>query len=331
MAARIQDVAARAGVSTATVSRVLSGVDFVSVELSERVWRAVRELGYRRNRVARRLRRPGGEMWALIVSDIENRFFTSVARGVEDVANESGITVFIGNTDNDPERLGRYLETALAEQVAGIILTPTSPDDDVSSVISAGTPLVTIDQPLSSASLPTVTTDHHIGGQLAGSFLAARGHRTIGVVAGPQPVATWNTRLDGLMSCFQSSDTRVVVERGDNKVAGGMAATAHLLDNVPSLDALFVTNNLMTIGALREIDSRGLTIPGDIDVVGYDLNSEEWTRSVPVTSVNQDPRRIGEVASRTLLDLQAGTGRVPSSDLILLEPHLQEPAAVGLH
>jgi LacI family transcriptional regulator len=324
--ARIHDVAARAGVSTATVSRVLSGVDFVSADLSEKVWAAIHELGYRPNRVARRLRRPGREMWALIVNDIENRFFTSVARGVEDVANEYGITVFIGNTDNDAARLQRYLETALAEQVAGIILAPNSADDDISAIIASHTPMVTIDQPITSAGLPTVTTDHLLGGRLAGQIIAERGYSSIGVVAGPEQNAAWNTRLDGLTSSFRDSDVKILIERGDNRAGGGAAATGRLLSRDPGLEALFVTNNLMTIGALRELDSRGIEVPSGIDVIGYDLNSQDWTRSVPVTSVNQDPRRIGEVAARTLIELQQAPEREPNSELILLPPHLQNPS-----
>src|SRR4051812_15693656 len=111
------DVARVAGVSTATVSRVMNGDKAVSKALAKQVWAAVDQLGYQPNRVARRLRRPGREMWALIVPEIENQFFTSVARGIEDVASDLGIVVFIGNTDGDPLRLRRYIETALSEQV----------------------------------------------------------------------------------------------------------------------------------------------------------------------------------------------------------------------
>lgn len=324
MTARIQDVAAQAGVSTATVSRVLSGVDNVSAALTERVWKAVTDLDYRPNRVARRLRRPGREMWALIVPDVENRFFTSVARGVEEVANEYDITVFIGNTDYDPDRLRRYLSTALAEQVAGIILAPSSPTDDVSDVLASQIPIVTVDQSLTSRALTTVMTDHHEGGRLAGEHLAKRGYERIGVIAGPQHSPEWNTRLEGLQASI-APESIVAIERGDNRVGGGAAAMGRLLDDHPGLEAVFVTNNLMTVGALREIDLRTLRVPEDVYVVGYDLNSQEWTRAVPVSTVNQDPRRIGEVAARTLID----SGGVPQERrTILLEPHLEESIAL---
>lgn len=327
---RIREVAARAGVSTATVSRVLSGADNVSDPLSERVWTAIRELGYRPNRVARRLRRPGRETWALIVPDVENRFFTSVARGVELVASEHGITVFIGNSDYESERLQRYLDTALAEQVAGIILAPGSPDDDISAVLDAGTPILTVDSPLGDSPITTVMTDHFIGGRLAGNHLAGRGHRSIGVIAGPQDNPAWNTRIEGLESSFADHSSIVAIERGDNRIAGGERAMGALLDRDDDLDAVFVTNNLMTIGAVREIERRGLSVPDSMDVVGYDLNSEEWVRPLPVASVNQDPRAIGEVAARALLRMQAGVDDPRVKNMILLQPQMARPVEIGV-
>lgn len=325
---RIREVAARAGVSTATVSRVLSGADAVSEPLSERVWEAIRELGYRPNRVARRLRRPGIETWALIVPDVENRFFTSVARGVELVASEHGITVFIGNTDYESERLQRYLDTALAEQVAGIILAPSSPDDDVSEVLRSNTPILTVDSPLREAAVTTVMTDHFIGGRLAGNQLTSRGHRRIGVIAGPEDNPAWNTRIAGLESSFDERASIVSVERGDNRVAGGSKAMSALLDRHDDLDAVFITNNLMTIGAAREVERRGLSMPDTIELVGYDLKSEEWVRPLPIASINQDPRSIGEVAARALLRMQDGIDDSRVKNMILLQPQIEVPAVV---
>ena len=288
------------------------------------MWAAINALSYQPNRVARRLRRPGHEMWALIVPDVENRFFTSVARGVEEVANEYGITVFIGNTDNDTARLNRYIATAIAEQVAGIILAPSSPADDISAVLASSTPIVTVDQTLENQALTTVMTDHYAGGRLAGQTLRSHGYRRIGVIAGPQLLPEWNTRLDGLVDGYGAGGDAIAVERGDNKVSGGRDAMRRLLDANPGLDALFVTNNLMTIGALREIDYRGLRVPHDIGVVGYDLNSQEWAGSIPVPTVNQDPRRIGEVAATTLLGMVEDPAlRAEGARVILLDPHLE--------
>lgn len=325
MGVRIREVAEKAGVSTATVSRVLTGVDPVSQELTDRVWAAVRDLEYRPNRVARRLRRPGHETWALIIPDVENRFFTSIARGVEAVASEAGIAVFIGNTDNDPTRLQRYLDTAIAEQVAGVILAPTSPVDDVSRIIDARIPLITVDQPVNGFDLPTIMTDHFEGGRLAGQVLREDGCRRVAVIAGPQDEPSWNTRLDGLASSI-GPDAIVAVERGDNRSPSGRAAMATILDADLAIDGLFITNNLMTIGALREINARGLRVPVDLCVVGYDLKNEEWVSEIPVSAVNQSPYKIGRVAAQQLMDGEAG--RPAPTGVRLLKPKLRSAAPV---
>lgn len=318
-AARIKDVALAAGVSTATVSRVLSGDAKVSPELEKRVWDASRELKYNPNRVARRLRRPGREMWALIVPDIENQFFTSVARGVEDVAKDLGITVFLGNTDSDPDRLRRYIDTALSEQVAGIILGPGTPHDDVSSIIESGTPLVIVDQPLVAANVTTVMSDNRIGGALAGAALRERGYTRIAVIAGPVADPSWNARLQGVSDVFSGEGrTITVVERGDNRLDGGRAAMARVLDAQTGAQAVFITNNLMTIGALRELGARGIAAPEQFGVIGYDLNSASMSQVNPVPTVNQDPRRIGMMAAQQLLALREGTS--DERPAILLPP-----------
>jgi LacI family transcriptional regulator len=321
---RISEVAEKAGVSTATVSRVLTGVDPVSKELTDRVWAAVRALEYRPNRVARRLRRPGHETWALIIPDVENRFFTSIARGVEAVASEAGIAVFIGNTDGDPARLQRYLDTAIAEQVAGVILAPSSPVDDVSRVIDARIPLITVDQPVRGYDLPTVMTDHFEGGRLAGEVLQENECRRVAVIAGPQDEPSWNTRLDGLRSSI-GPEAIVAVERGDNRSPSGRAAMSAILDADLAIDGLFVTNNLMTIGALREINARSLRVPDDLCVVGYDLKNEEWVSEIPVSAVNQSPYKIGRVAAQQLMDGEAG--KPGPTGLRLLKPRLRTPSS----
>lgn len=308
-----------AGVSTATVSRVLSGEGKVSDDLSKRVWDAANALNYHPNRVARRLRRPGREMWALIVPDIENQFFTSVARGVEDVASELGITVFIGNTDSDDVRLRRYIETALSEQVAGIILVPGSPHDDVSAITESGTPLVLVDQRIVGSKITTVMSDHYAGGMMAGTVLRDFGYERIAAIAGPVTDPAWNARLQGLHDVFERDGRTIVeVERGDNRVEGGRVAMARILDTQRGAQGVFVTNNLMTVGALREFDARGISVPDDFGIVGYDLNSATLSHAVAITSINQDPRKLGGVAAERLVALRDDVSH--DRPVILLPP-----------
>ncbi|MER6768128.1 LacI family DNA-binding transcriptional regulator, partial [Amycolatopsis sp. NPDC000746] len=146
--ATISDVAARAGVSTATVSRTLNGKSTVDPELAARVLEAAEELGYHPNGLARNLRRQETAVLALIISDVENPFFTSIARGVEDLAQVSGYSVVLCNSDENEDKERRYLDVALQERVAGVLLSPTGPATNVTRLRRLGTPVVAVDRPL---------------------------------------------------------------------------------------------------------------------------------------------------------------------------------------
>jgi LacI family transcriptional regulator len=328
-APRMTDVAREAGTSTATVSRVMSGDKSVSEALAKQVWAAVDRLGYQPNRVARRLRRPGREMWALIVPELDNQYFTSVARGVEDVASGLGIVVFVGNTDRDADRLRRYIDTALSEQVGGVILAPSLPSDDISALQRGGTPLVVIDLPVATPGVETVMTDHYQGGVLAGAALLEEGRTRVAVIAGPAVDPAWNQRIAGLRDRFEGGDRRVVtIERGDNRTESGRDAMQRILDGDSGADAVFVTNNLMSIGALRELDARGIRIPEDFGMVGYDLNSATLSHAVPITSVNQDPRRIGAVAAAKLAEQRDRPGPPAMTQLAPVLVAAERPAGL---
>src|ERR1700730_4200596 len=145
---RMLDVAALAGVSVATGSRALNDVPTVDAGLVGRVRVAAAQLGYRTNGVARSLRRQRSDVWVLIVSDIGNSFFTSVARGVEDVAQQAGFSVVLCNSDEDPSKEARYLEVAERERVSGVIMSPNIFGSDISRLIAANIPVVAIDRPL---------------------------------------------------------------------------------------------------------------------------------------------------------------------------------------
>ena len=160
------------------------GTERVSPERSQRVYEAVQQLNYQPDRVARRLRAPGRQLWALVVSDIENPFFTSLARGVEDAAHESGAVVILCNSDLDPEREKRYFEIAVTERVGGVVLAPSSPRVDISVLQQAKVPVVVVNQPLAHATVETITSDNTTGGELAAEEFLAHGYRRIAAIVG---------------------------------------------------------------------------------------------------------------------------------------------------
>src|ERR1044072_4654321 len=174
--ATISDVASRAGVSTATVSRALNGKSTVDPGLVARVVEAAQELGYQPNGPARNLRRQETAVLALIISDVENPFFTSIARGVEDVAHEVGYSVVLCNSDESPEKERRYIDVAIQERVAGVVLSPTGMPTNVDALTTRGTPLVAVDRPLPDASADMVLVDTKQAAKEAAAHLLAQGY-----------------------------------------------------------------------------------------------------------------------------------------------------------
>ncbi|MGH4021111.1 MAG: LacI family DNA-binding transcriptional regulator [Pseudonocardiaceae bacterium] len=301
--ATIHDVAARAGVSTATVSRALNGKSSVDPALVERVVAAARELDYLPHGVARNLRRQATTVWALIISDIENPFFTAVARGVEDVAQAAGHSVVLCNSDEDLTKEGRYLRVAVAERVAGVVLSPTAAATDIAPLAEHGIPVVVIDRPL--PGIDAVLVGSRQGAQDATTHLIDAGYRRVACVTGPRRVSTAEDRLSGYEDALRVAGRRIVpglVRRADFKVDGGRAATSSLLGAARPPDALFVANSLMAIGALQAMSSRGLRAGRDVGVVAFD--DAPWTQLVDpaVTVVSQPAYAVGEAAGRLLAD-----------------------------
>lgn len=301
--ATIHDVAQAAGVSTATVSRALNGKSTVDPELAARVVTAAHELDYRPNAVARNLRRQATTVWALIISDIENPFFTAVARGVEDVAQAAGHSVVLCNSDEDLDKEARYLQVAVAERVAGVVLSPTATDTDIGLLGEHGIPVVAIDRPL--PGINTVLVGSRTGARDATAHLVAAGYRRIACITGPQRVSTAEDRVDGYADALRAAGQRLnyrLVRHADFKVDGGRRAAERLLGASRPPDALFVANSLMAVGALQALAVRGLRAGRDVGLVAFD--DAPWTQLVdpPITVVAQPAYAIGEAAGRLLAD-----------------------------
>ncbi len=266
-------------------------------ELSDRVNAAVKQLDYRPDRVARRLRAPGRQLWALVVSDIENPFFTSIARGVEDAAHDSGAVVILCNSDLDAERERRYFEIAVTERVGGVVLAPSSPRVDIGVLQQAKIPVVVVNQPLADAAVETITSDNATGGRLAAGEFLDHGYRRVAAIVGQTTAQGWSSRLIGLREGLAANGGEVVeVKYMNNRIDGGVKAMEQLLSRRDDFDAIFISNNQMTVGALRALHAAGLSVPQDVGVIGCDLGSTPMTYPVEITSVNQDPRRMGFLA-----------------------------------
>lgn len=306
----ITDVARVAEVSTATVSRVLNGNPEVNPALAERVRAAVRELGYRPSRLARSLRTKRTAVWAVIIPDIRNPFFTEMVRGVEDVAYANGYSLMLCNADEDPAKEAAYLQLCLTEHMAGVILTPASRTrTDVRELTAQGVPVVTVDRRLDGRTVDRVLVDNAAGAAMAVDHLTAMGYRRIGCVSGPADVSTSSDRLAGYRAGLRAHGIRPsaeLISSGDFREAGGKSAMRRLLGLNRPPDAVFAANNLMTLGALEAIAEAGLRIPEDMAVVGFD--DVPWASLLrpALTTIAQPIYDAGTETARMLLERIGG-------------------------
>jgi LacI family transcriptional regulator len=314
--ATISDVAARAGVSTATVSRALNGKSTVDRELVARVLDAAIELGYQPNGPARNLRRQEAAVLALIISDVENPFFTAIARGVEDVAHDVGYSVVLCNSDESAEKERRYINVAIQERVAGVIVSPTSTATNVDPLIARGTPVVAVDRPLPEHTSDMVLVDTRLAARQATEHLLSEGYQRIGCITGPAGVRTAEDRLAGYRDALRAAKLRGsprLVRRTEFKSDGAHKAAVDLLDQAQPPDALLVANSSMAIGVLQALREHGLRLGADVGVVAFD--DVPWAALVdpPLSVVAQPAYEIGTVAARLLLARIADTDRAPTT------------------
>jgi DNA-binding LacI/PurR family transcriptional regulator len=300
---RISDVAARAGVSSATVSRALNGADSVALDLRERVLQAAADLDYRPNRLARNLRRQETQMIGVVVSDIENPHFSETVRAIEDACYGAGYGVLLCNSDERAEKQARYLQALVAERVVAVILATSSPEaPEVAEVLDAGIPLVAIDRPVVDARADAVLADNTAAAETATRWLVDAGHRSIGFVGGPGTISTGSERRRGHERAVGEAGVMPIIAEADFRIDGGQAATERMLDGTPTPTALVVANNLMTIGALRALAARRLRVPDDVALVAID--DPFWAELVdpPLTTLAQPVRAMAETAVTLVLE-----------------------------
>lgn len=313
--ATITEVAKRAAVSIATVSRVLSGNADVTPALATRVRRAARALDYQPNRLARSLRSQKSRSIGVVIPDIQNPFFTSVVRGIEEVLQAADHTLLLGNSDEIPGREELYLSTLRAEGVAGLLFVPINSTPKSYTQLARGdVPIVAVDRMPLGMNVDLVTVDNARGAHDAVTHLARLGHRRIALVGGPAQHSTARERHHGYLTALAEAGLRPhkrLVRDGNFREDGGYWAMRALLDEREPATAAFVANNLMTMGALRAIHQAGLRIPTDIALVGFD--DMPWATSLepPLTAVAQPAREIGAVAAQLLLSRMREPGRPP--------------------
>lgn len=258
--AKLSDVARLAGVSQATASRVLNGLGSVDPALAERVHDAKRKLGYRRNSLARGLRRRANNVVGVVVPDVTNPFFTDVVRGVEDVISPSGHLLVLCNSDESADKERQYLSLLVDQQVAGVVIAPVHESEAGVAAALDGTPAVAVDRRLRAPGVDSVTLDN-VGGAKELVRHLLQHTSDVAIVSGPVSSTTGRERLQGYREALHEADVRSredwVVE-GDYSEAGGHAAAMRLLEAEGMPAAIFSANNLMAQGVLRALSERGV-------------------------------------------------------------------------
>jgi LacI family transcriptional regulator len=330
----VKHVAAVAGVSVGTVSNVLNRPDRVSTLTRVRVEQAMAELGFVRNESARQLRAGSSRTLAYVMLDATNPFFTDVARGVEDAADGSDLSVFLCNSDNSTAKEGSYLERLHQQRVQGILITPTDPDNPrLRELAAQGTPVIIVDRRSHSDALCSVAVDDALGGRLATDHLLELGHRHIAFVGGPLSIGQVRDRLSGaqqavadagleptMLTLIDTSAMTVGEGRGAGERLAGLPASTR-----PT--AAVCANDLLALGLLQQCVSMRRRVPEDLAIVGYDDIEFAAAAAVPLTSVRQPRRRLGQTAAELLLDENQNPDH--THRLVKFDPELVVRASTG--
>ncbi|MBC7724036.1 MAG: LacI family DNA-binding transcriptional regulator [Burkholderiaceae bacterium] len=303
--ATIYEVAALAGVSPATVSRVFNDRP-VSAAKAALVRAAAETLRFTPNRTARSLRKQNSEVIALVIPDIENPFFTTLARAVEDRAQAAGLSVVLCNSDDDPEKEARYLDIAISENMAGVILAPASDHSDLSAVIARRRPVVAVDR-TTGFDIDSVMIDNRPAGRAATDALIAAGFTRIACIAGPLGIVTADERRGGWGDAVQDGAEGAgseLLRFGNYRVDGGRSAMLELLALSDPPDAVVVSNNLMGVGALEvlaeAVRTPGAVAPGfGVAIIG-DLPFATFAPAA-ITVVHLPVRELGTAAADLLI------------------------------
>ena len=323
----VRDVAKLAGVSVGTVSNVLNHPEKVSPGVVTRVHGAIDQLGFIRNDAARQLRAGHSKTIGLVVLDVRNPFFTDVARGAEDEAASAGLTVILGNSDENSEREAAYLDLFEEQRVHGVLISPYG---DITARLERlrqrGIQAVLVDRSSGDASFSSVSVDDLAGGRLAVEHLVAQGRSRVAFIGGPLQIRQVEDRLAGArlaVAAHPGTELEVIVVDALSVLAG-RAAGVEIAARAPGdrPDAVFAANDLVAMGVLQALmmQDSDIRVPRDISLIGYDDIDFASAAVVPLSSIRQPSALIGHTAVEILLEQTADPTAPPRQ--VVFEPEL---------
>jgi len=323
--AKLEDVARAAGVSVATASRALNGQETVHPVLRRQVMAAARKVGYRPHALARGLRMQRTETVGIVIPTITNPHFTEAVQAAQDALAAAGYATIVSNAARDPQAERWDIQVLCAGRVDGLILSPTqTAAGQLLALLPSHLPVVLMDRRIEGLPWDAVAVNVRKGAMAAVAHLVARGRHRIGFLTGPAGISTADEKLDGYRAGLREQGLAfdpALVAPGDYTEAGGWLGTMQLLARRPAPEALIAANNLSAIGMVKAVRARGLRVPDDVALVGFD--DTVWTQLVepPLTVVAQPVATLGATAARLLLRRLAGQAP-PEPHHEYLEPAL---------
>jgi LacI family transcriptional regulator len=322
----VREVAERAGVSVGTVSNALNRPHLVAVQTLARIRATIDEVGFVRNAAARQLRGTHSPAIGLVVLDIDNPFFTEVARGVEAAASDVDHLVILCSSAGDPARESKQLRLLEEQRVAGVLITPAGRQASKlqQQIRERGTPVVLLDRRSSRRDRCSIAVDDVTGGRLAGRHLIELGHTNIGLINGPPEISQCADRRAGLVSALEHASLRLAaandIDMETLTIAAGEAAANRLLARRRRPTAVFCANDLLALGAEHALVAAGLRVPEDIAIVGYDDVAFAGMAFVPLTSIKQPAYELGHRAAELLLE--EASGEPHNHEQVLFTPEI---------
>ncbi|GGH84389.1 DNA-binding transcriptional regulator CytR [Pullulanibacillus pueri] len=301
----MSDVAKLAGVSTATVSRTLQNPETVKEETRQKVFKAIKALDYMPNVLARQLRRMETKTILVVVPNIENNVFSQIVGGIDAVANERGYKVLLGNTNHRVEKIYDYIDHFKQRQVDGMIVLLSNLPDPVLQDLANEFPIVVTPDAKATVEVSTVTLDNVESGKRATDHLLKLGHRRIAHISGTLDITSSQDRLQGYQQAIVEGGYFVdhtLIKEGDFTFSSGFEAMSALLNTSVPPTAVFCASDEMAMGAIKSIKSRGLKVPDDIAVVGFDNIKFSEVFEPTLTTMAQPLFQMGKKAMTVLIE-----------------------------
>ena len=324
MNSTIYDVAKCAGVSTATVSHVLNNTRYVSDKLRTHVMSAIKELNYKPNTAARRLRGGNSRAIGLVVPDCTNPFFAEIARAIDKMCFSLGYNIILCNTNNNAAHQTHYIDMLISKQVDGIIfISCGTPDCGIEKCETACIPAVIVDRDANIGNADSIIVNNEQGGYEAAKHLIELGFTKIGCISGPKGISSSIQRTEGLkraLTEYGIAFDESLVYTGDFHYKGGKDAFFHFHSCAALPEAVFACNDMMAIGFIHAAAAQGINAPDGISVIGFDNTELAAVISPSLTTVAQPIEEIAEIATQRLLKrIEMRDGEVKQ---IILEPRL---------